>query len=532
MWTILSLSCEEKSIFQNFKRRRELEKNKTKMHLDEAFQLQRRARNLMVKLKLEQNLIDAYSCEGWKGQSREKLRPEKELQRAKTQIRRCKLGIRDAIHQLELLSSSGQIDESLIFPDGSVHHDHIYCAKCKLKEASEDNDIILCDGTCNCAFHQKCLDPPLATEDIPSGDQGWFCKFCDCKLDILEAINAHLGTQFSVNDTWKDIFREASLSSDETALINPEKELPDEDSEDNDYDPLSDENSDYNCTGIEVDKSCGHCSSSSISSLESESYSVSGCIEGNMISSDNSKNDANAGLKADEAPDDETISGRRRRYAVDYRKLYGEMFGKDPAITGQLSEDEDWGPPKRRRKGKEGFAASTCITSLDREKRLSALQMEVEETAAVNPRPRKHLKRIPVDAVEKLRQVFMVNELPSRATKQQISQQLGLEYEKVNKWFKNARYMSLRTKKDGLDLISEEDISLKRHLLLVKAKRRREKKVSVDGKQEAEQLMEQLYQIETKVWRLKKLLMLEVDGMNLSTAQAVYIPVAVLKEKT
>ncbi|KAF3452738.1 hypothetical protein FNV43_RR03171 [Rhamnella rubrinervis] len=439
---------------KKLRRRRKRKRQKHNVEQDEASRLHRRTRYLLIKMKLEQNLIDAYSGEGWKGQRHhmildladlesEKIKPENELQRAKKQILKCKLSIRDVIRQLDLLSSVGSIEDSVIAPDGSVYHEHIFCAKCKLREAFPDNDIILCDGTCNSAFHQKCLDPPLDTENIPPGDQGWFCRFCDCKMDILEQVNAHLGTHFSMNSNWQDVFKEeAAFPDGANALLNPDEEWPSDDSEDDDYNPERKENS----------------------------CSISGAGSDDNMSDDELS--SNSSVASDESTDAEIICGRRQRRDVDYKKLYDEMFGKDALAYEQISEDEDWGPSKRKRREKESDAASTLMTLYESDKKCSDVDIgDVKKKLPPDSHIRRSFFRIPHNAVERLREVFAENELPSRAVKENLSKELGLNPEKVSKWFKNARYLALKTRKaeraNGLhsftkesdDLVSSEDTS-------------------------------------------------------------------------
>nr|TKR85271.1 hypothetical protein D5086_0000249370 [Populus alba] len=427
----------DEGTIKKVKKRKPKKRQKDKVKLDEPSRLQRRARYLMIKMKLEQNLIDAYSGEGWKGKSREKIRPEKELLRARKQILKCKLGLREIIRQVDSLSTVGCIEDAVMAPDGSVSHEHIFCAKCKLNEVSQDNDIVLCDGTCNCAFHQKCLDPPLDTENIPPGDQGWFCKFCDCRMEIIEAMNAHLGTHFSEDSGWQDIFKEeAAVPDGGNMLLNPEEEWPSDDSEDDDYDPERRENI---MSGAGTDDDASDDTSNS-TRLRSRRWEVDGL--------DFRNNSIYSSLDSDETSDGEIICGRRQRRAVDYKKLYNEMFGKDAPAHEQPSEDEDWGPSKRKRREKESDAASTLMTLYESKRRCKndatiEGMMKLPRDAQI----RRPIFRLPPDAVEKLRQVFAENELPSRTVKENLSKELGLEPGKVSKWFKNSRYLALKSRK-------------------------------------------------------------------------------------
>ncbi|XP_010447786.1 PREDICTED: pathogenesis-related homeodomain protein-like isoform X2 [Camelina sativa] len=429
------------------KRKSKRQQKDNKVEVDDSLRLQRRTRYLLIKMKMQQNLIDAYATEGWKGQSREKIRPDKELERARKEILNCKLGLRDAIRQLDLLSSVGSMEDKVIALDGSIHHDHIFCAECNSREAFPDNDIILCDGTCNRAFHQKCLDPPLETESIPPGDQGWFCKLCDCKMEIIDTMNAQIGTHFPADSNWQDIFKEeASLPIGSEATVNNEADWPSDDSKDDDYDPEMREKGGGSSSNVSGGGGGGgdNDGESSSTSLSSDGVALStGSWEGHGF---------NNMVEQCETSNEEAVCGPRQRRTVDYTKLYYEMFGKDAVLQEQGSEDEDWGPNDRRKRRKESDVTSELVNMCESSKKdQDAVQIpeqrKRDSVSVENKGGRRPMFRLPKAAVEKLRIAFAENELPSKDVRDRLSKELSLDPEKVSKWFKNTRYMALRNRK-------------------------------------------------------------------------------------
>ncbi|KDO47945.1 hypothetical protein CISIN_1g001512mg [Citrus sinensis] len=385
-----------------------------KIVADEYSRIRTHLRYLLNRINYEQNLIDAYSSEGWKGLSVEKLKPEKELQRATSEILRRKLKIRDLFQRLDSLCAGG-FPKSLFDSEGQIDSEDIYCAKCGSKDLSADNDIILCDGACDRGFHQYCLEPPLLKEDIPPDDEGWLCPGCDCKVDCIDLVNELQGTRLFITDNWEKVFPEAAAGHNQ----DPNFGLASDDSDDNEYDPdgsatdeqdegdesssdgsssddsdftstsdeveapaddktylgLSSEDSEddeYNPDAPELDDKVTQESSSSGSDFTSDSEDLAAVLEDNR-SSGNDEGAASPlghsnGQRYKDGGNNESLNnellsiikpgqdgaapvyGKRSSERLDYKKLYDETYGNVPYDS---SDDESWsddGGPRKRTK--------------------------------------------------------------------------------------------------------------------------------------------------------------------------------------
>jgi hypothetical protein len=76
------------------------------------------------------------------------------------------------------------------------------------------------------------------------------------------------------------------------------------------------------------------------------------------------------------------------------------MFGKDAHAYERVSEDEDWGPAKRKRREKESDAASTLMTLYESEKCAHSNTRDMKEKLPLETPTRRPFFRIPCTAVE------------------------------------------------------------------------------------------------------------------------------------
>lgn len=96
-----------------------------------------RLKGQLSRLRQEQALVEAYAADGWRGASREKVKPVAEIKRAKEQIQRCKEVIRECVKVVDEAEGDKAIPAELFDEDGEIDLDHIFCAKCQGNESSD-----------------------------------------------------------------------------------------------------------------------------------------------------------------------------------------------------------------------------------------------------------------------------------------------------------------------------------------------------------------------------------------------------------
>ncbi|KDD75635.1 hypothetical protein H632_c579p0 [Helicosporidium sp. ATCC 50920] len=97
----------------------------------------RRVRHQLSRLRQEQALVEAYATDGWKGASRERVRPVEELSRAERHIEHCKEVIRECVKYCDDAEGDRAIAAELFEEDGELAAEHIFCAKCQQGEDEE-----------------------------------------------------------------------------------------------------------------------------------------------------------------------------------------------------------------------------------------------------------------------------------------------------------------------------------------------------------------------------------------------------------
>ena len=118
-------------------------------------------------------------------------------------------------------------DASVKSDSSGVSLDDLKCSCCHGGAATDDNDMLLCDGIgCYRAFHMQCLEPKVTLEEVEAGeDEAWFCPLCTAHANLVH----YAQREYLLDDwehDWDEIMRRRGHSEWETADdVFPEAEL-------------------------------------------------------------------------------------------------------------------------------------------------------------------------------------------------------------------------------------------------------------------------------------------------------------------
>ncbi|ETW09422.1 hypothetical protein H310_00030 [Aphanomyces invadans] len=304
----------------------------------------RRVRNRVSAMRINMAFVDAYEQTGWRQASTEKLKPTAELEAVRQKLVRHQRALLRELHDFDAVFAS----DTPLPKDASEldDDDDILCSKCQSTVTSDGNDIVLCDcGTCHRAYHQQCLDPVLAT--LPAEEDEWYCPRCDGIFQCLVVLNAAFGSTWeSLPEVFPDLrAQDGGRLTEGASTAAPH--LNDDNESDEDFDKSSvenDEGDDDDMLSDEEDVSDGevehHIATTDVVNSTHRSTRSQLAVHDQDIDVDDESEDEDATKLI--------VHGKRRRTAVDYRKLHGEMFAtaddddddKDEYVPRNTTEDD------------------------------------------------------------------------------------------------------------------------------------------------------------------------------------------------
>jgi hypothetical protein len=342
----------------------------------------------------------------------------------------------------------------------------IFCARCSSAEADDDNDIVLCDGPCCRAYHLSCLG--ISPADLPPDDEGWLCPTCDAKCDALDAINTAFDTDWELDTPWTAVFEcEAGGGAGEgegPAMgmeAPPAEAWPSDESGDSDFDPAASSDSDAAAEqpgGEEMeaggegdgdgDDDDSEGSTDSDDESEPDTEPSADAAHGprgrprTRATAGEGEDSESGSLPSEESESEEApliLEGKRRRTAVDYVALNGEMFG---GVSDVGEDDDEWrsncGSPMSPLSPGQGGAHRPGWRAG------SSQQADADGTPKQRAKPQKSAiggpgRAFPAAIVDALKAVYDANPLPGRDAKEELSQKTGLTVAQISIWMNNQR---------------------------------------------------------------------------------------------
>lgn len=240
------------SVLTTRKNRTRLSKVKLSCDVDQNpfRRLEGRIRGHVKQMKYYEAFLEAYEAEGWRRASMEKIKPTRELLIARTKLLKAKRGILTTLQELDVMKQKDpqisylkELEEMPNDETCSIDSHKILCSRCASTITTEDNDILLCDYEgCYRAYHQRCQVIVVPTEEIPEGDEPWYCLACLAIFNSLKCINYAFGTTYeSITDVFSNLVCEEEAgavlpTSKEEGIYMSVKNVVDAENDDDDED--------------------------------------------------------------------------------------------------------------------------------------------------------------------------------------------------------------------------------------------------------------------------------------------------------